>query len=66
MLCEKLPGPSLGKITKDMEKVQTIASATKGRASRAPFAGIFVVLVPYCLQFFKKLVQVVFHSWEFY
>ena len=39
--CGKLPGPFFGKIAKICKKYQNIASATKGRASRAPFAGNF-------------------------
>ena len=37
--CGKLPGPFFGKIAKIWKKYNRNASATKGRASRAPFAG---------------------------
>ena len=53
--CGKLPGSFFGKIAKIWKQYKKIASATKGRASRAPFASIFVVLFPYFLQFFQKI-----------
>ena len=52
---ENIQGQCFGKIAKNMEKVQNMASSTKGRASRAPFAGHFVYFLHICCNFSKKL-----------
>ena len=60
---ENYLGHFLEKLEYNMEKVQTNAPATKGRASRAPFAGnVLYFFQIYFFVFFPKMAQVVFHT----
>ena len=59
---ENYLGRFLNKNAKNIKKVQKIASATKERASHAPFAGNFLYFFHMFGPFFKKMAQVSFHT----